>query len=33
MRYDILNVGRLPSENQVALTPQENVNDPVTPKQ
>jgi TonB dependent receptor/TonB-dependent Receptor Plug Domain len=29
-RYDILNVGRLPSENQVALTPQESVNDPAS---
>jgi len=29
-RYDILNVGRLPSENQVALTPQERVNDPAS---
>ncbi len=29
-RYDILNVGRLPSENQVALTPQESANDPAS---
>ena len=29
-RYDILNVGRLPSENQVALTQQESVNDPAS---
>jgi hypothetical protein len=29
-RYDILNVGRLPSENQVALSPQESVNDPAS---
>jgi TonB dependent receptor/TonB-dependent Receptor Plug Domain len=29
-RYDILNVGRLPSEDQVALSPQETVNDPAS---
>jgi outer membrane receptor protein involved in Fe transport len=29
-RYDILNVGRLPSEGQVALSPQEAVNDPAS---
>jgi outer membrane receptor protein involved in Fe transport len=29
-RYDMINVGRLPSENQVALTPQETANDPAS---
>jgi outer membrane receptor protein involved in Fe transport len=29
-RFDILDVGRLPSENQVALTPQQAVNDPAS---
>ena len=29
-RYDRINVGRLPSENQVALTPQQTVNDPAS---
>jgi len=29
-RYDILNVGRLPSAGQMALSPQETVNDPAS---